>query len=69
MLSVEKMFSHLQKDSRPGLLMHKIPITFSRVLAVGLGKFPPLLSPAGMVLRLGEGWKWSQALPTDGGEV
>lgn len=43
MLSAEKRFSHLQKDSRPGLQMHKIPVTFSRVLAVGLGKFPPLL--------------------------
>lgn len=52
MLSVKKMFSHLQKGSGSGLAMHKIPVTFSRVLAVGLGKFLPLLLPPGMGLGL-----------------
>lgn len=44
-LPIQAMFPHRQEDSRLGLQMHQIPVTFSRVLAVGLGKFPPPLSP------------------------
>lgn len=65
-LPIQAMFPHRQEDSRLGLQMHQIPVTFSRVLAVGLGKFPPLFRPAGMGLLLEEGWKWSRALLTGG---
>lgn len=55
-----------QERSRLGLQMHQIIlVTFSRVLAARLGKFPPPLSPRWDGFGLGEGWKWSRALLTD----
>lgn len=35
------MFPHWQEHPRLGLHLHQIPVTFSRVLAAALGKFPP----------------------------
>lgn len=60
---VEKMFSHLQKDSNARNTNPRH--VFCLFLRWRLGKFPPTSSrPLGWVFAtLGEGWKWSPKSP------